>query len=180
MVAFSEKLGESSAFLSSFLRFEDNRGDFTKVFDSESFDFPEKDTFIVRQCFVTKSTRDVIRGMHFQCGEYEANRIVSVLSGSVIDVILSIDPSSPDYGKYFYTRLGEGCQFNSIYIPSSYAHGFLACSDDVLMAYLLDRPYYVDCDSGYLWNSFGFRWPVTAPIISHRDQLLPKFPSDLG
>ena len=62
-----------------------------------------------------------------------------------------------------------------IYIPTGFAHGFLSLKDNSELIYLSSKNYNPLDEKGYLWNSFGFKWPVSKPVISKRDTLHPDF-----
>ncbi|NBO55632.1 MAG: dTDP-4-keto-6-deoxy-D-glucose epimerase [Actinobacteria bacterium] len=154
--------------------FEDQRGCFQKVFSPEIGDgLPEQ--MVVREMFWSESTSGVIRGMHFQLPPAAVRKIVWVSSGSVSDVVLDLRRGSPTYGKAITFELN--CSSGAVYIPIGCAHGFEVLSQSAIVNYAQDRGFDPICDSGIKWNSFGYRWAATKPIISARDQELTPLES---
>lgn len=143
-------------------RFEDERGELFKVFNNEIPLNP-------KQVFTTTSHKDVIRGMHYQLGK----KIICLLQGKALDVIVDIRPESKTYGKYYSTVL-EGNQ-KALLLSEGLAHGFKSLTDNTIMLYLQNDTYDAKKDLGFHYNSFGFNWECTAPILSERDKALLPF-----
>lgn len=121
-------------------KFGDARGYFMETFKLSEF---EKATGI-RPDFVqdneSKSTRGVLRGLHFQKGEWSQAKLVRVSSGKVIDVAVDIRKGSPTFGKHVAVELSdENCR--QLYIPRHFAHGFLVLSDTAQFQYKVDNVY---------------------------------------
>ena len=112
--------------------------------------------------------------MHFQIPQYDHNKIATVISGKVLDVILDIRKSSPTYKKFITVELSRENR-KSVYIPKGCAHGFLSQSTLSIVFYMTSTVYSVQHDKGLRWDSFGFEWPVLNPIISKRDESFPVF-----
>jgi dTDP-4-dehydrorhamnose 3,5-epimerase-like enzyme len=93
----------------------------------------------------------------------------------VLDVVLDLRTGSPAFGKVYGRELSPDSA-ELLLIPKGLAHGFLALEDDSAMVYQTDTVHTPECDAGIRWNSFGFRWPVDAPVMSDRDKAFP----DLG
>jgi dTDP-4-dehydrorhamnose 3,5-epimerase len=145
----------------------DERGSFQKIIHNDEFhrqglrsDFKEH--------YFSRSKKNVVRGMHFQIPPHEHAKIVYCPQGSAIDVLLDIRKDSLSYGKYVEFELSEN-RPSAIYVPIGVAHGFLATENDTIMVYSVTSVYNSASDSGILWNSFGYKWPVGNPIISDRD-----------
>lgn len=155
--------------------FRDKRGEFTKIFHTEFFEQNNLNTHWKEQ-YYSLSTKDVIRGMHFQTPPFDHDKLVTCVQGTVIDVVLDLRKSSPTYGLFdqfeLNSRLG-----NSLYIPKGCAHGFLVKSDTALLLYNVSTIFNADSDSGIRWNSFGMNWPTNTPIISEKDENLPDLKS---
>jgi dTDP-4-dehydrorhamnose 3,5-epimerase len=147
--------------------FKDKRGAFVKTFQRSFFtshglecDFCEN--------YYTKSHEDVIRGMHFQTPPHDHAKLVTVIQGTIIDVILDIRRSSPTYGQHVEIELSRENR-RSIYIARGLAHGFGTLSDSAIAYYMVTAEYAPDHDKGIRYDSFGYCWPITSPIISDRD-----------
>ena len=151
--------------------FKDERGIFFKTFNQEQFSELEIN-FAPREQFSTISSKNVLRGMHFQTKEASHSKLVSCTCGSILDVIVDIRISSPNYNKPFSIQL-SGTSNQMIFIGKGYAHGFLSLEDNTLVSYTTDKEYNPDLDAGVNWRSINFEWPVLNPLVSSRDQKHP-------
>lgn len=152
---------------------QDERGTFVKTFHAERFSALGLPTEW-REEYYSSSRKGVIRGMHFQTPPHDHEKLVYCIKGCVLDVVVDLRKQSPSFGSYaavvLEAELGQG-----MLIPQGMAHGFLALSDDVLMAYKVTKEYAVENDKGIRWDSFGFNWEENNPIISIRDLSHPAF-----
>lgn len=148
----------------------DIRGSFTKIYH-EGLYLEGGICFQIREQYISVSSKDVIRGMHFQTPPYDCVKLVAVLEGAALDVILDLRPSSPTYLQTAQVELRSG-QPEAVLIPAGFAHGFLALEDHTSMLYNVSEVYAPQHDTGIRWDSFGFVWPVQQPIVSRRDQEL--------
>lgn len=154
----------------------DQRGSFTKFYNDSDFHQLGIE-FTPKESYFSKSKKNVIRGMHFQKMPHHHDKLVSCVQGKFIDVILDLRPDSETYGQSDSFLLDE--KYNkSIFITSGVAHGFLAVEDDTIALYNVTSGYSKNSDSGILWNSFGFDWPISDPITSERDNSFPSFCRD--
>lgn len=152
--------------------FCDNRGIFVKTYHQEMF-FEMGIRTSFKEEYFSISKKNVIRGMHFQIPPYDQGKIVYCVRGRVLDVVLDLRKDSLTFGKYVTIELSVGSGI--VYIPRGFAHGFLSLEDDSTLCYKVETVYNKDNDSGVLWNSFGFTWPVTSPILSSRDESFVPF-----
>ncbi len=150
---------------------EDQRGQFIKVFNKESFAM-EKLSFNLEESYFSLSKKNVIRGMHFQTPPRDHTKLVYATHGAIIDVVLDIRVGSPTYGKYIKIELSEQ-NHTVIYIPSGFAHGFLSLKNNSLVVYLQTSGYSPANDGGIRADSFKMRWNVARPIVSNRDKSFP-------
>jgi len=117
-----------------------------------------------------------LRGLHFQCPPAAQAKLVSVISGRVLDVAVDLRRGSPTFGKYVVTELSaeSGRQH---YIPVGFAHGFLTLVDNVEVMYKVSNYYAPAHDSGIRWDDpdIAVPWPRTSAenIISDKDRGLP-------
>tara|TARA_A100001015_G_scaffold73196_1_gene81201 strand:+ start:3123 stop:3677 length:555 start_codon:yes stop_codon:yes gene_type:complete len=157
---FSDKRGY---FLESFNKknFEDNIGKIDFVQDNES-----------------KSSRGVIRGLHFQKPPFAQAKLVRCIKGSVIDVAVDIRKGSPTYGKHISIELTEYNK-KQLYIPRGFAHGYSVLSESAIFAYKVDNNYAPECDAGILWKDqvLNIQWGLNDDdvLISEKDSKLPSF-----
>ena len=153
--------------------FTDHRGSFVKTFHDQAF----RDLGLpleAREEFFSTSHKHVLRGMHFQVPPGDHAKLVYCLAGAVLDVVLDLRRNSPTRGQAHAEELSESNR-RSLYIPSGFAHGFLALTEGALMVYKTSTVYDPACDRGIRWDSFGFAWPLgcAVPILSKRDNEFP-------
>jgi len=147
---------------------EDERGDFVKTLHKSNFsDLGLESDF--NESYFSTSKKGVIRGMHFQNPPFDHSKLVYAVAGSALDVLLDLRKDSDTYGKYHTIDLSKSNR-NAVYIPKGIAHGFCALKEDVTLVYLTSTVYNKESDTGILWNSFGFNWPIDSPIMSLRDK----------
>lgn len=115
------------------------------------------------------STKDVVRGLHFQIPPYDQDKIVFCPDGKVMDVAVDIRIGSPTYGKY-HSFILDSDKGNMAFLPKGLAHGFCVLSESALMIYRVTSEYAPTHDIGILWNSVDIPWPIERPILSERDQ----------
>lgn len=151
--------------------FSDLRGSFVKTFHAPTFLTAGLD-FTPREEFFSTSHRHVIRGMHFQLPPHAQARLVSCLTGKILDVIVDLRKSSPTTGRVWSCELSAASR-EILFIPEGFAHGFLALEDNTLVSYVANQPHSPAHDSGIAYDSFNFDWPVKNPILSERDQKFP-------
>jgi dTDP-4-dehydrorhamnose 3,5-epimerase len=152
---------------------QDERGTFVKTFHAERFStlgLP----IDWREEYYSSSRKYVIRGMHFQTPPHDHEKLVYCMQGQVLDVVLDLRMASATYGRHIAVKL-DGALGQGLIIPKGMAHGFLAQTEDVLMAYKVTSVYVPENDSGIRWDSFGLDWGVDQPIVSIRDCAHPSF-----
>lgn len=160
------------AYLIENFEFYDNRGGFVKTFSEDLF----KDNGIslfTKEIYYSISHKNVIRGMHFQVPPYEHSKLVYVTAGRIMDVILDIRKKSSTFGKAIQVEIEVNR--NSVYVPVGCAHGFKCLEDNSIVVYNQTSCYSKEHDAGIRWNSFGFDWNVSDPIISERDKSFTTF-----
>lgn len=155
----------------------DERGYFMKTFEASEFK-KHGIEFENAEDITSFSHKGVLRGVHFQT-RHSQEKLVRVLHGEAWDVAVDLRENSPTYGEWRGFYLSEENKL-SVYIPSGFAHGFLALSDDVIFSYRCGHLYEPLYDTGILWNDkdLGIDWPldkVDKLIISEKDQKLQSF-----
>ena len=108
----------------------------------------------------SKSTKGVLRGLHFQKTHPQA-KLVRVIKGEVYDVAVDLRKDSPTYGKYVGVVLSEENK-KQFFIPRGFAHGFLVLSDEAEFVYKCDDFYHPEDEGGIMWNDslVGIDWPT--------------------
>ena len=167
-----EELGIAGAYSVTWPVNSDSRGSLTKVFAGQAFS--ERFARIEnREVFYTSSTRGVLRGMHLQHPSRQQWKIVSVLGGTVLDVLLDLRRDSASFGESVSLKLREGSGV-AVVVPPGVAHGYLVESESATTLYLVSSEYEADQEIGVHFDSFGFDWPEREPILSSRDEALPS------
>lgn len=162
--------------------FGDNRGYFVETYSEKDF-FAAGLTMKFVQDNQSKSTKGVLRGLHFQT-QHPQGKLVRALEGRVYDVAVDIRKESPTYGKYYGVILDAEKQ-NMFYIPEGFAHGFYVLSDTAIFAYKCTDFYDPKGEGGIMWNdpAIGIDWKSVAPDIatpnlSEKDTKHPAFGSN--
>lgn len=119
------------------------------------------------------SKKNVIRGMHLQMRPYQQAKLVTVLSGKVMDVVADLRPGSATFGEVYYCLL-DAKKRNMLFVPEGFAHGFAALEDS-LFFYKCSNVYSREHEIGVVWNDpkLKIKWDVENPIISTKDNELP-------
>lgn len=119
---------------------------------------------------------NTLRGMHYQLEPYGQTKLVSCISGEVLDVIIDLRKTSPSYLKVDSVKLSEGSGL-SLYIPAGCAHGFITMVDNATLFYLIEGEYRPDLVRTIRWNdpAFAINWPADDPILSERDRSAANF-----
>lgn len=155
-------------------KFNDLRGSLIKPFSLSFWVNQNNVNLTFKETWFTISQKNVIRAMHLQVGEYACEKLVSVIQGAVIDVVLDIRKDSPTYGSFFEVELNDKNP-KAIYIPQGCAHGYKVLADNTITMYMATEINVPKDDVGIKWDSFGYDWKTSNPIISQKDQDLPPF-----
>ena len=151
--------------------FNDARGYFMEAFKEEEFRANIGDVHFV-QDNESKSSFGVLRGLHYQKGEYSQAKLVRVIKGKVLDVAVDLRRSSPTFGKYVSVELSEE-NTRQFYIPPGSAHGLLVLSVDAIFTYKVDNGYAPQAEASIRFNdeTIGIDWPVAESqfILSEKD-----------
>ncbi len=151
-------------------RFVDARGSFVKTYARSVFAAQGVAIELLEE-FYSISHRDVIRGLHFQLPPHNHAKLVYCPVGAVLDVLVDLR-RGPGQGQVRSVEL-RGDEPSVLLIPSGIAHGFRALRDDSLMVYKTTTEHAPSHDAGIRWDSIGFDWGATAPIVSARDSAHP-------
>ena len=159
--------------------FGDNRGYFMETYEERKF-YEGGITVKFVQDNQSKSTKGVLRGLHFQKTHPQA-KLVRVIKGEVYDVAVDLRKDSPTYGKYVGAILSEENK-KQFFIPRGFAHGFLVLSDEAEFCYKCDDFYHPEDEGGLMWNdpTVGIDWPLEGIDnlnLSEKDTKNPSFGS---
>ena len=140
--------------------FNDARGYFFEAWKQAEFEANiGKVNFI--QDNESKSSFGVLRGLHYQKGEFSQAKLVRVIKGRVLDVAVDIRKSSPTFGQHVMVELSEENK-RQFFIPRGFAHGFLVLSDEAIFTYKVDNIYAPQAEAGIRWNdpALGIEWTI--------------------
>lgn len=163
----------SNVILISTMLSSDNRGSFIETYKHSEFmkaGIPEH--FV--QDNQSYSERNVLRGLHYQKNPQSQGKLVRCIKGKIFDVCVDLRKSSKFFGKWVGLEL-SGENNLMLYIPPSFAHGFVVLSDGADVSYKCTKEYAKDLDRGIIWNdpTINIPWTVTDPIISDKDRSHP-------
>lgn len=154
--------------------FGDNRGFFMESYKKSEF-FENGIAVEFNQDNHSKSTKGVLRGLHYQAYPHGQAKLVRCSKGRIYDVAVDIRPTSPTFGKYVKVELSEENK-HMIYIPIGFAHGFVALSEEVELLYKASGEYSPQSDRGLLWNDkdINIDWDIDfEPLLSEKDKIQP-------
>lgn len=161
--------------------FKDNRGYFMETFRVSEFKEKVADVDFVQEN-QSKSSFGTLRGMHCQTGEHAQAKLVSVVKGSVVDVVVDARKDSPNYGKTFYAYLSEQ-NHRQLFIPRGFLHGFLTLEDDTVFQYKCDNYYNKESEKSANWHSINFDWYTylshSEIKVSDKDLKAPNFEDEI-
>ncbi|NQT61373.1 MAG: dTDP-4-dehydrorhamnose 3,5-epimerase [Candidatus Marinimicrobia bacterium] len=155
--------------------FEDKRGYF-----KESYNLNDFEEFLPGVKFVqdneSKSSKGVLRGLHFQKAPHAQAKLVRVIQGSIWDVAVDIRPKSLTYKQYCYAEITAD-NHNQFYIPRGFAHGFIVTSKTAIVQYKTDNYYAPEADGGiHPYDlELNIPWPLQRAqhLLSEKDRSLP-------
>ena len=149
----------------------DERGEFVKVFQASA---PVAlGATGIAELFWSRSGRGVVRGLHFQVPPHAHHKLVTIVSGSALDVVVDLRVGSPTYGTTVTIPLDAGTP-TAVTVPIGCAHGFQATADDTVIVYATSTEHAPACDRGIRWDSIGVAWPIAEVVVSDRDAAFPS------
>jgi dTDP-4-dehydrorhamnose 3,5-epimerase len=154
--------------------FHDERGFFFESYSQKVFKENGINAVFIQdnQSF---SKKNVLRGLHYQTGDFAQGKLVRVIKGKVLDVAVDLRKGSPTYGKHEAVILDD-VKCNMLYVPEGFAHGFLAMEETILV-YKCTNIYNKGSEGGILWNDpdLNIDWQAKDPIVSEKDRELKYF-----
>ena len=151
--------------------FKDERGYFYESFSEREFNEKIKEIKFV-QDNQSKSSYGVVRGLHYQKGEYAQSKLVRCVKGKIIDVAVDIREGSPTFGKHVAVELNDENHLQ-LFIPRGFAHGFSVLSEEAIVQYKCDNYYYKDSEGGInpFDENLNIEWgvPKDKVILSEKD-----------
>lgn len=155
--------------------YPDDRGYFFEAFRD---DFLKKQG--IHSVFVqdnqSRSTQGVLRGLHYQIGEFAQSKLIRVLRGEILDVAVDLRENSPFFGMSYSVVLSED-NHRQLFIPKGFAHGFLTLSPTADILYKCDTYYHKKAEAGIKYNDpqlkIDWGFATSQLILSEKDILLP-------
>jgi dTDP-4-dehydrorhamnose 3,5-epimerase len=154
----------------------DERGYFVETFHQNKFEeaVGHKVDFI--QDNESKSSKGVLRGLHFQLPPFAQSKLVRVIQGEVLDVAVDIRKGSPTFGQHVSANLSSENK-HQLFVPRGFAHAFVVLSDTAIFAYKVDNFYAPECDRGLAFDdvSLNIDWqlPKDQLKLSEKDKIQP-------
>lgn len=145
--------------------FNDARGYFFEAWNKEEFE-----QHVGRVDFIqdneSKSSYGVLRGLHYQKGDFSQAKLVRVIKGRVVDVAVDIRRNSPTFGKHVMVELSDENK-RQFFIPRGFAHGFLVLSDEAVFTYKVDNPYAPQSEASIRFDDpdLAIQWPIDAKDV---------------
>jgi dTDP-4-dehydrorhamnose 3,5-epimerase len=164
------------SFVIDLQRLEDQRGFFARGWCEREFannHIPEK---WVQANISFNKTKGTLRGMHYQAPPHEEGKLVRCTRGAIYDVIADLRQDSDTFTKWFAVELSAENR-RMIYVPKTFAHGFLTLENNSEVFYLMSEFYTPDYARGFRWDdpAFAIEWPEKIMVISDRDKTYKDF-----
>lgn len=154
--------------------YSDERGWFVETFKKSDFEAQGITSDFVQDNQSRSTSRGILRGLHFQKHPAAQGKLVRCALGEIFDVVVDIRKGSQTYAKWVSATLSAE-NHAMIWIPPGFAHGVLTTSEIAEVTYKVTSEYSPTHDRSIRWNdiAIGIRWPITNPILSHRDAEAP-------
>ena len=155
---------------------QDKRGYFLESFNQAVFKEGLKRDINFVQDNESYSSKGVLRGLHYQKGDYAQAKLVRVIKGKILDVVVDLRADSPTFSKHMSIELSEDNK-TQLFIPRGFAHGFLVLSDTAIFSYKCDNFYNKASEGGIIYNDkdLNIDWKLDEKefIVSEKDLELP-------
>ena len=156
----------------------DERGYFFESFKKELFEQFIGGSINFIQDNEAKSTKGVLRGLHYQLPPFAQAKLVRVVKGAVLDIAVDIREGSPTFGNYEAVELSEENKYQ-LYIPKGFAHGYVVLSDEAIFCYKVDNYYHKASERGIMYNDTTLQidWKLSKEllVISDKDKTQSTF-----
>tara|TARA_R110001583_G_C5671425_1_gene411202 strand:- start:29456 stop:30031 length:576 start_codon:yes stop_codon:yes gene_type:complete len=155
----------------------DHRGYFVETFRQDKFEHALGYKIDFVQDNESKSSKGVLRGLHFQLAPHAQSKLVRVIEGAVLDVAVDIRKGSPSFGQHVAVEL-SGENKKQMFIPRGFAHGFLVLTETTTFAYKVDNYYSPECDRGLAFDdkTLNIDWQLDSQslLLSEKDITQPS------
>ena len=158
--------------------YKDERGYLTVAFNDQQFNKATGLAANFVQDNQSFSKYGVLRGLHYQKGEYAQGKLIRVLRGNILDIAVDLRPSSPTFKQHISFELSYENK-KQLFVPRGFAHGFVVLSDSAEVYYKCDNDYNKEAEGGIVYDdpSLNIDWklPIASIILSEKDRALPNF-----
>jgi dTDP-4-dehydrorhamnose 3,5-epimerase len=158
--------------------FGDDRGFFFESWNQQAFNAAAGDTSFVQDNH-SRSSRGVLRGLHYQLPPHPQGKLVRCVVGEIFDVAVDIRRGSPTFGQWVGARLSAE-NHQQLWVPAGFAHGFLTLSEHAEVLYKTTDFWSRDCERAIRWDdpALAITWPLEAlagllPQLSEKDAVAP-------
>jgi len=156
--------------------FGDERGFFFESFNQLQFDAAIGRSVNFVQDNHSKSSKGVLRGLHYQLPPHAQGKLVRCVVGEVFDVAVDIRKSSPTFGQWVGVNLSAENK-RQLWIPEGFAHGFVTLSETAEFLYKTTNYYHRESEGAIVWNDpeLNIEWPIEGALLSEKDQNAQPF-----
>ncbi|WP_178986388.1 dTDP-4-dehydrorhamnose 3,5-epimerase [Winogradskyella helgolandensis] len=158
--------------------FKDKRGYFLESYNQKALNTALGVDIDFVQDNESQSSKGVLRGLHYQLGDYAQSKLVRVIKGKVLDVVVDLRVNSSTFGEHVAVELSEHNK-TQFFVPRGFAHGFLVLEDNTIFSYKCDNFYNKESEAGIIYNDeqLAIDWKFSEEdlIISEKDLCLPSF-----
>jgi dTDP-4-dehydrorhamnose 3,5-epimerase len=155
----------------------DERGFFSETYVESAMASAGLPTQWVQDNHSYSAAQGVLRGLHYQMSPMAQDKLVRVVRGRILDVAVDIRMNSPSYGKWVSLEVSAQ-QWNQIFVPKGFAHGFLTLEPDTEVVYKVTNAYAPELDRCIAWDDpeIGIVWPLNGlqPVLSGKDAAAPR------
>ena len=148
-------------------RFRDDRGFFSETYNQATLCELGIDREFVQDNHSLSRDIGVVRGLHYQCPPHAQDKLIRVVRGRILDVAVDIRKASPTFGRWVSAEISAN-DWNQIYIPKGFAHGFMTLEPDTEVIYKVSSAYAPDAERTIMWNDpdLGIIWPIGAGDVT--------------
>jgi dTDP-4-dehydrorhamnose 3,5-epimerase len=150
---------------------KDERGFFARTWCRKEFEAHGLVRQMVQANVSFNRKKGTLRGMHYQVAPYEEAKLVRCTRGAIYDVGIDLRPDSPTYKQWVGVELTSE-NYQMIYVPENFAHGFITLEDNTEVTYQVSEFYSPGSERGICYNdpAFGIKWPIQVEVISEKDK----------
>lgn len=164
------------AFIIGIKQFSDERGFFGRSWCKKEMEEHGLNGNIVQSNTSFSKTKGTLRGMHYQKHPYEETKLIRCTKGIIYDVIVDLRKDSPTFLQWVGVELSEN-NYQMLYVPEKFAHGFITLTDNVEVSYLVTQFYTPGAEAGLRFddNHLNIEWPIPITVVSEKDRNHPDF-----